>query len=68
MSETPGTDTVYLNSFPSSWSVESGEVDLVSGAVHTNGVCAIVATPDRVYSLGLDKNLKTFQTATNEYK
>jgi len=62
--------TVYAGSFDgriSYWSVDGGEVDLVSGSVHTNQVCSIVATPDKLYSLGLDKSFKTIQAATNEF-
>jgi len=56
-----------LDSIPCYWSVDGGEVDLVSGSVHTNQVCSIVATPDKLYSLGLDKSFKTIQAATNEF-
>ena len=48
--------------------MDSGEVDLVSGAVHTNQVSCIVATPEKLYSLGLDKSFKTIQAATNEFE
>lgn len=47
--------------------MESGEVSLVSGAGHTNLVCSLVATPEAIYSLGLDKNWKAISTATNEF-
>ena len=50
------------------WSVDSGEVDLVSGQVHTNQVSCIVATPEKLYTLGLDKSFKTIQAATNEFE
>ena len=50
------------------WNVESGEVDLVSGQAHTNCINTIQATPDKVYSLGLDKSFKTIQAATNEFE
>lgn len=42
-------------------------MDLVSGPGHTNMVCSIIATPDRLYSLGLDKSFRTIQAATNEF-
>ncbi len=41
---------------------------MVTGAGHTNEIRGIVATPDRAYSLGLDKCLRTFQPATNEFE
>lgn len=51
------------------WNIESGDVDLVSGAqLHKNCVASIEATPERLYSLGLDKALKTFQCSTNEFE
>lgn len=62
--------TLYAGSFDgrvSHWSVDSGEVDLVSGQVHTNQVSCIVATPEKLYTLGLDKSFKTIQAATNEF-
>ena len=55
--------------FPSShWNIESGEVDLVSGQGHTNCVAAIEATPDKLFSLGLDKQFKSFSASTNEFE
>ena len=30
-------------------------------------VCSIIATPDKLYSLGLDKSFRTIQAATNEF-
>ena len=52
----------------SHWSVESGDVDLVTGQGHTNCVATIEATPDKLYSLGLDKSLKSFLASTNEFE
>lgn len=43
-------------------------MDLVSGQGHTNVVCTLRATPEKLLSLGLDKNLKTAQLATNEFR
>ena len=43
-------------------------MDLVSGQVHTNEVHCIAATPSRLYSLGLDKTLKSFEAANNEFR
>lgn len=62
--------TVYGGSFDgrvSHWSVSEGEVGWVSGAAHTAEVCSMVATPDKLYTLGLDKSFKTALTATNEF-
>ena len=57
-----------LDSIPCHWDVSgNGDVDLVSGPGHTNMVCSIIATPDRLYSLGLDKSFRTIQAATNEF-
>ena len=53
---------------PGYWGVESGEVELVSGPGHTNLVCSMVATPDALYTLGVDKSLKTISTGNNEFK
>ena len=43
-------------------------MDLMDGPGHTNLVCSMVTTADRLHSLGLDKNLKTASTSTNEYR
>ena len=43
-------------------------MDLVSGPGHTNLVCSMQATADRLYSLGMDKALKTVEIATNEFR
>lgn len=43
-------------------------MDLVAGSGHTNEVCGIVPTADRVFTLGLDKSLKSFQPSTNEFE
>ena len=43
-------------------------MDLMGGAGHTSLVKTLVATPDRLFSLGLDKTLKSASTSTNEYK
>lgn len=52
----------------SSWKVEGGEVDMVSGSQpHTNCVVALQATQDRAYSLGLDKKFRSFSPASNEF-
>lgn len=59
---------VFFDSIPCYWGVESGQVDLVSGQGHTNVVCCLRATPEMLLSLGLDKNLKTTQLATNEFR
>ena len=59
---------VFFDSVPCYWGVESGQVDLVSGQGHTNVVCSLHATPETLLSLGLDKNLKTTQLATNEFR
>ena len=50
------------------WNVESGEVELVSGQGHTNMIASLQATPNTLYSMGMDKYLKSFQTATNEFE
>jgi hypothetical protein len=63
------SDTVYAGSMDgriSHWGVESGQVDLVSGQAHTNSVSSLLATPELLLSLGLDKSLKTTALATNE--
>ena len=62
--------TVYGGSMDgrvSHWSVEHGDVDLMGGAGHTSLVKTLVATPDTLFSLGLDKTLKSASTSTNEY-
>ena len=57
-----------LDSIPCHWDLSgNGDVDLVSGQGHTNMVCSIIATPDKLYSLGLDKSFRTIQAATNEF-
>lgn len=57
-----------LDSILCYWNLSgNGDVDLVSGQGHTNMVCSIIATPDRLYSLGLDKSFRTIQAATNEF-
>ena len=43
-------------------------MDLMTGPMHTNLVCSMTTTVDRLHSLGLDKNLKTASTTTNEYR
>ena len=40
----------------------------MSGPGHTNLVCSMATTSDRLISLGLDKNLKSASTSTNEYR
>ena len=58
-----------LNCPASYWNMESGEVDLVSGPQpHTNCVACLEATPERLYSLGLDKALKSAPCSTNEFE
>ena len=57
-----------LDSAACHWSVSEGEVGWVSGAAHTAEVCSMVATPDNLYTLGLDKSFKTALTATNEFR
>ena len=71
----PHTQAVYylyskvaLDPIPCCWGVESGQVDLVSGQGHTNLVCTMKATAERLYSLGLDKSLKTTELASNEFR
>jgi WD40 repeat protein len=62
--------TLYCGSMDgkiSYWTVDSGEVQLVKGAGHSNLVCSLAATPDALYSLGLDKNLKKASIETNEF-
>ena len=57
-----------LDSIPCHWDLSgNGDVDLVSGQGHTNMVCSIIAMPDKLYSLGLDKSFRTIQAATNEF-
>ena len=60
--------SMVLDSVPCHWGVESGQVDLVSGQGHTNLVCSLQPTPETLLSLGLDKNLKTTELATNEFR
>lgn len=59
---------LFLDSIPCHWSVESGEMDLVSGQGHTNCVSCLRATPDALLSLGLDKSVKSAQLGTNEFR
>ena len=60
--------SMVLDSVPCHWGVDSGQVDLVSGQGHTNLVCSLQPTPETLLSLGLDKNLKTTELATNEFR
>ena len=48
--------------------MDRGDVDLMAGVGHTNLVKSLVATPDTLFSLGLDKTFKSASTATNEYR
>ncbi len=41
---------------------------MVTGQGHTNNVVSLQATPNTVYSLSVDKYLKSFQTSTNEFE
>ena len=57
----------FLNLSSRYWDAESGEVNLVGGVGHTNLVCSMTATPENLYSLGFDKNLRKIPTDTNQY-
>ncbi len=48
--------------------METGNVEMVAGTPHTNSVEALEATPDNIYSLGLDKSLRTINPSSNEFK
>ena len=66
----PGSSTIYCGSMDgriSYWDAVSGEVNLVGGVGHTNLVCSMTATPENLYSLGFDKNLRKTPTDTNQY-
>ena len=52
----------------SHWDIETGDVDLVSGPGHTNLVASLVATPERLHSIGLDKSVRTSSTSTYEFE
>lgn len=63
--------SVYAGSMDgriSCWEMESGQVDLVSGQSHSNLVCSLHATPEKLFSLGLDKSMKTSMLADKEFR
>lgn len=64
------SSSLYAGSFDgriTHWDIETGNVEMVAGKPHTNSVEVLEATPDRVYSLGLDKSLRTINPSSNEF-
>lgn len=57
----------FLNRCVSIWSIDTGEVSLAGGSGHTNLVCSMAATPEVVYTLGLDKTCRKVSTENNQY-
>ena len=42
-------------------------MDYVSGRPHTNQVCEIAPTPDKLYTIALDKLFRNILPASQEY-